>query len=163
MKIAICYYSAHHGNTRKLVQTIALAEETAVFDLSAQPQIRLEEYDCVGFASGIYGFAIHPSVVEFARQQLPQGMPVFFVYTYGLRPGTGTRALEELAAQRGCPVWGEFSCRGYTTYGPLKLLGGAAKGHPDEEDLAAARVFYREILKKQEEFSGGNCSKQSDK
>ena len=29
------------------------------------------------------------------------------------------------------------------TYGPFKLIGGVAKGHPDEKDLADAVQFYR--------------------
>lgn len=40
---------------------------------------------------------------------------------------------------------GEFSCKGYDTFGPFKLVGGIAKGHPDERDLENARKFYREI------------------
>ena len=42
---------------------------------------------------------------------------------------------------------GKFSCKGYDTYGPFKLVGGIAKGHPDEKDLTAAVDFYKEITK----------------
>ena len=41
----------------------------------------------------------------------------------------------------------KFSCKGYDTYGPFKLVGGIAKGHPDEKDLTAAVDFYKEITK----------------
>lgn len=40
---------------------------------------------------------------------------------------------------------GEFSCKGYDTFGPFKLIGGIAKGHPDTQDLENARKFYRKI------------------
>ena len=81
MKTVICYYSRHHGNTRKVLE--AMAEEGAVdlVDVTTRQSVRLEEYDCIGFASGIYGFEFQKAVVEFARQYLPQGKPVFFVYT----------------------------------------------------------------------------------
>ena len=32
-----------------------------------------------------------------------------------------------------------------TTFGPFKLMGGLAKGHPDEADIAGAVAFYKEI------------------
>lgn len=42
-------------------------------------------------------------------------------------------------------VLGEFSCKGYDTFGSFKLIGGIAKGHPDTQDLENARKFYRKI------------------
>ena len=42
---------------------------------------------------------------------------------------------------------GKFFCKGYDTYGPFKLVGGIAKGHPDEKDLMAAVEFYKGITK----------------
>lgn len=145
MKTAICYYSRHHGNTRSVLEAMAQEGETALIDVTARQAVRLEEYDCVGFASGIYGFEMHKAVVEYARQYLPQGKPVFFVYTYGGAKGTGAKALAELAREKDCPVLGKFSCKGYDTFGPFKLVGGIAKGHPDGRDLENARQFYRNI------------------
>ena len=81
MKTAICYYSHHHGNTRKVLEAMASEGDVDLFDVSTGPSVRLEDYDCIGFASGIYGFEMHKSVAALARQSLPQGKPVFFVYT----------------------------------------------------------------------------------
>lgn len=145
MKTAICYYSRHHGNTLRVIKAMAEAGDTELIDVTARSAVRLEDYDRVGFASGIYGFEFHKAVVEFARQYLPQGKPVFFVYTYGGVKGTGAKAVAKVAAERGCPVLGEFSCRGYDTFGPFKLTGGIAKGHPDALDLEDARKFYRSL------------------
>ena len=145
MKTAICYYSRHHGNTRTVLETMAQEGEVDLLDVTTRQTVRLEGYDCVGFASGIYGFEVQKAVVDFARQYLPQGKPVFFVYTYGGARGSGAKALGEIAREKDCPVLGEFSCKGYDTFGPFKLVGGIAKGHPDERDLENARQFYREI------------------
>lgn len=145
MKTAICYYSHHHGNTWKVLEAMASEGDVDLFDVSTAPSVRLEEYDCIGFASGIYGFEMHKSVAALARQSLPQGKPVFFVYTYGLKAGTGAKALHGIAAEKHCPVLGEFSCKGYDTFGPFKLVGGTAKGHPDAQDLENARRFFRQI------------------
>ena len=145
MKIAICYYSRHHGNTLKVLEAMAREAETDLIDVTARRAVRLEGYDCVGFASGIYGSAFHPSVANFARQYLPQGKPVFFVYTYGGFKGAGPKSVAKVAQAKGCPVLGEFGCKGYDTFGPFKLVGGIAKGHPDGRDLDNARRFCREL------------------
>jgi flavodoxin len=38
---------------------------------------------------------------------------------------------------------GRFSCKGYDTFGPFKLVGGLAKGHPDDKDLKDAVSFFK--------------------
>lgn len=145
MKTAVCYYSRHHGNTRKVLEAMAGEGNLDLIDVTTRQEARLEEYDCIGFASGIYGFDFQKAVVEFARQYLPQGKPVFFVYTYGGVKGSGAKSVAEIAREKNCPVLGEFSCKGYDTFGPFKLIGGIAKGHPDARDLENARKFYRKI------------------
>lgn len=143
MKTAICYLSCHHGNTRKVVEAMAEAGNVDLIDVRTRQAVRLEEYDCVGLASGIYAFTMHKALEAFARQYLPAGKPVFFVCTYGGAKGRGSRALRQIAAEKGCPVLGEFGCRGYDTFGPFQLAGGIAKGHPSEQELEQARAFYR--------------------
>ena len=145
MKTAICYYSRHHGNTRKVLEAMAGEGNVDLINVTTRQVVRLEEYDCIGFASGVYFGKVHDGVLAFARQFLPQGKPVFFVCTYGGAKGTGVKALSEIAEAKGCPVLGEFGCKGYDTFGPFKLVGGIAKGHPDARDLEDARSFYREI------------------
>ena len=147
MKTAICYYSRHHGNTLKVLQAMASVGEIDLIDVTRTKSAQLADYDCVGFASGIYGFEFQKAVVEFARQQLPKGKSVFFVYTYGGAKGTGAKAMAEIAAEKGCTVLGEFSCKGFDTFGPFKLVGGLAKGRPNEGDLEKARQFFRNIRK----------------
>ena len=61
----------------------------------------------------------------------------------GVTIHTGAKVLAQIAAEKGCPVLGEFSCKGYDTFGPFKLVGGLAKGRPSEKDLEKARAFYR--------------------
>ena len=147
MKTAICYFSRHHGNTLKVAQAMAQEGEVDLIDVTTRQAVRLEGYDCIGLASGIYGFEFQKAVAAFARQYLPQGKPVFFLYTYGGIKGTGAKAVAEVAREKDCPILGEFSCKGFDTFGPFKLVGGIAKGHPDQKDLENARAFYREMVR----------------
>ena len=46
---------------------------------------------------------------------------------------------------RGGRVIGEYGCLGYDTFGPFKLMGGIAKGHPDGEELCGAVDFFENL------------------
>lgn len=142
MKTAICYYSRHHGNTLSVLDAMTEDSDVDLIDVTARMAVRLDQYDRIGFASGIYFSKFSPVVVNFARQYLPEGREVFFVYTYGAPkvslPGNITAAVKE----KGCRILGQFGCRGYDTFGPFKLIGGLAKGHPDAQDLKKAKQFF---------------------
>lgn len=142
MKTAICYYSRHHGNTLAVLDAMTEGCDVDLIDVTVRMAVRLDQYDHIGFASGIYFSKFSPVVVNFARQYLPEGREVFFVYTYGAPkvslPGNITAAVKE----KGCRILGQFGCRGYDTFGPFKLIGGLAKGHPDAQDLKKAKQFF---------------------
>ena len=140
MKTAICYYSRHHGNTLKVLEAMAEAAGADLIDVTSRIAARLPQYDRIGFASGIYYSKFHEAVVNYAAQYLP-------VCTHGSKdcPEKYYAAIRQIAEQKGCPVLGCFSCRGYDTFGPFKLIGGMAKGHPDETDLQKARDFISRL------------------
>ena len=145
MKTAIIYYSAHHGNTRRLAEAIAQGRDVTLIDALAAKSADLSGYDLIGFASGIYFGKFHQSVVEFAKNNLPQGKKVFFLSTYG--GSNGTRAIEEAVKVKDARIVGGFGCKGYDTFGPFKLVGGICKGHPDETDLKNACRFLDGLMK----------------
>ena len=140
MKTVIICYSRHHGNTRKVVEAIAQGHDVTLIDAAAETEADLSVYDLIGFASGIYFGKFHESVLKFAQKNLPQGKKVFLLSTYG--GGNGTKAIEETVKARGAQIVGQFGCKGYDTFGPFKLVGGIAKGHPDQTDLENARRFF---------------------
>lgn len=142
MKTAIVYYSKHHGNTKKLIDALAENNDITAIDATEVKTADLSAYDMVGFASGIYYSKFHKSVLDFAEQNLPEGKKVFFLYTYGAEKKGYTKAITEAVSGRKAVIAGEFGCFGFNTFGPFKLIGGIAKGHPDEQDLQAVLDFY---------------------
>ena len=145
MKAAIVYYSKHHGNTRKLIDAIAAEHDVTAIDATEVKTADLSGYDMVGFASGIYYSKFHKSVLEFAEQNLPDGKPVFFLYTYGAEKKGYTKAITEAVSKHNAKIVGEFGCFGFNTFGPFKLIGGIAKGHPNQADLDGAVKFYNAL------------------
>ena len=143
MKIAIVYASVHHGNTKKIVDEIAKAKEVKLVDATQVKEKDLSGYDLIGFASGIYYGKFHQVVLNFAAVNLPQDKKTFLICTYGGK--TAFQSMETILEGNHADLIGKFSCKGYDTYGPFKLVGGIVKGHPDEKDLMAAVDFYKGI------------------
>ena len=145
MKTAIVYYSKHHGNTKKLIDAIAAQHDVTAIDATEVKTADLSGYDMVGFASGIYYSKFHKSVLEFAEQNLPDGKPVFFLYTYGAEKKGYTKAITEAVSKHNAKIADEYGCFGFNTFGPFKLIGGIAKGHPNQADLDGAVKFYNAL------------------
>lgn len=145
MKTAIVYYSKHHGNTKKLLDAIAAAHELTLIDVTETPNTDLADFDRIGFASGIYFSGFSKQILSFAEAHLPENKAVFYLYTHGAPNGNFLKGMREIAEQKHCRELGVYHCLGYDTFGPFKLLGGIAKGHPTEEEIRAAVRFYLDL------------------
>ncbi|MBR4234851.1 MAG: flavodoxin [Clostridia bacterium] len=146
MKTAIVYYSRHHGNTKKLLDAIAQADkDITLIDVTEQPDADVSACDRIGFASGIYYGGFAKQLIEYARAHLPEGKDVFYVYTHGAPAGRFLKGIREIAARKNCREAGEYRCQGYDTFGPFKLVGGIAKGHPTQAEIDGAVEFYKKL------------------
>ena len=142
MKTILIYESTHHGNTKKLVDAVAkrygirtaTVEEAAAMDLSA--------YDRIGIASGVAFGKFYEAAERFMDNSLPKGKDVFFLYTCGNDSGKYANSVSAKARARDCRVLGVYGCRGFDTFGPFKLIGGIAKGHPTQNEIDGAVEFY---------------------
>ena len=143
MKTIIIYASVHHENTKKVVDVIAKENDIDIIDATQVKEKNLYGYDAIGFASGIYYGKFHQSVLNFASINLPENKDVFLICTYG--GNAAFKSIEEVVSSKHGKVIGEYSCKGYDTFGPFKLVGGIAKGHPDKKDLADAVEFYKRL------------------
>ena len=145
MKTAIIYYSEHHGNTRKLLDAIAAEHEVTLVNVTKEPAADLSAYDRIGLASGIYYGGFAKPLMAWAQEHLPEGKEVFFIYTHGAPKVNFPGAVRRIAEEKHCKEIGEYRCQGFDTFGPFKLLGGIAKGHPTEEETAGAVSFYASL------------------
>ena len=139
------YYSKHHGNTKKLLDAIAEKYDVDLIDVTQKAGIDLEKYDRIGFASGIYYSSFAKQILEAASASLPSGKKVFFIATCGSMRNLYFRGIKAITKKQGCESLGEFLCLGFDTFGPFKLVGGIAKGHPTEDEIGAAVKFYESL------------------
>ena len=142
MKTAIVYYSEHHGNTKKLLDAIAAKHDVTLIDVTKTPETDLSGYDRIGLASGIYYSSFAKQLLAYAEEHLPEGKDVFYIFTHGAPKGMFLNAVRKIAEAKHCRELGDYHCQGYDTFGPFKLVGGIAKGHPTEDEIAGAVSFY---------------------
>lgn len=143
-------YSYHHRNTEKVARVIAEALGAKIESPQNVNLHELQEYDLVGFGSGIYGAKHHESVLELAnRLPLVTGKRAFIFSTSAIinksKIASDHAALRGVLESKGYAIVDEFSCRGFNTNLFLKYLGGMNRGRPNVEDLERARAFARKL------------------
>lgn len=145
MKAVIVCASVSHGNTRRIAEVMGTVLSAPVVEPEEVDPAELAHYDLVGLGSGIFSQRFHPRLRRFA-EALPEGGGgrAFVFATSGLpEPGFRpfSRPLVRLLERKGFAVENAFSCRGYDTWLPFKLVGGINRTRPDGGDLAAAHAF----------------------
>ncbi|MFE3447243.1 flavodoxin family protein [Nocardia sp. NPDC059180] len=145
MKAIIVCTSVSHGNTKRVADVMGQVLGASVVEPGQVDTAQLATYDLVGFGSGIRNMDFYPQLREFIGALSTSEWPKAFVFaTSGFPEPPFRRYVDGLVGkleQKGFDVVDTFACRGFDTWLPLKLVGGIRKGHPDDNDLAAARAF----------------------
>ena len=123
------------------------AEVCSPEDVSAE---KLAGYDLVGFGSGIYFGRFHSSLrqtIEDIRDGSQSHRKAFLFSTSGLPIlwRLWHWPLRSRLLKKGFTIVGDFHCRGFDTVGPLWLLGGLNRRHPNERDLHNAAAFAHQL------------------
>lgn len=147
MKTIILYYSNHHGNTKKLVDAIQASdpENVEILDVTKAGPKDLSEYEWIGVASGIYAGSFGKPLLNYLKDNLPPGKNVFILFTSAMNMDSMSSSVRKVIEEKNCWVMGQYSCPGYNTFGPFKLVGGTAKGRPNKADLEGAVKFYKNL------------------
>lgn len=144
--IAIICHSTHHGNTKKVVDEMAKAREIDIFTITQAKEQDFSSYEYIGFASGIYYQSLSKDILKLAQTiNFNENQKIFIVYTCGAINKKNTSKLERIINDKGLNITDTFSCKGYDTFGPFKLIGGIAKGHPNAKDLDNAKAFITNL------------------
>ena len=150
MRTLLVLYSYHHQNTEKIAKVF-----TKVLDaeIKTPHQINIQElqdYDLIGFGSGIYGAKHHESLLNLV-EMLPQvkNKKAFIFSTSAIankaKVAKDHSLLRKKLESKGYEIVGEFSCKGFNTNSFMKYFGGMNKGRPNAEDLKNAELFAQNI------------------
>lgn len=149
MKILMIVESKHLGNTMKIAKAMSEVAPITITNTEKAKQYKLEDYELVGFASGIYAWRHDKKLLDFARAISDENGYSFVVSTSGGADfDSNNKTLIDILKTKNKTVLGVFSCLALDKFSFLKLLGGINKGHPDETDLKNAQEFILEIISK---------------
>ena len=145
--VAIVYASIHHGNTRKLAETLAAELSADLYAVDKIGQADLSQYEFVGLGSGIYFGRNHTTLLNLvdAWQKPPRRVFIFSTAGLPFLKCFQHASLRRRLKTKGCGILAEFSCRGWDTVGPLWFIGGINRKHPDSSDLNRATEFARRL------------------
>lgn len=150
MKSLIIYQSTHHQNTEKIAQVMAEVLGAKIVKPSEIKPEEINNYDLIGFGSGVYFGQYHRALVDFIKK-LPrfENKKAFIFSTSGRSESVFfnffTRNFKKLVKAKGFNIVGTFNCPGYDTFGWLKIIGGLNRGRPNEKDLEKAKKFAEQI------------------
>jgi flavodoxin len=151
-KALIVLFSYHHKNTRKIAEVFARVLDAEIKSPQEVDPGELQQYDLVGFGSGIYSYQHHTSLFDLA-DRLPQvvNKKAFIFSTTGTPILFGESALAKALEQhiplrkklqsKGYEIIDEFICAGFNTNSFIRIFGGINKGRPNAEDLGHAEEF----------------------
>lgn len=147
-KIAIIYCSVHHKNTLKLIEAISKKyPDILLLDAAKVILKNLQEYDIIGIASGIFYGKMHKAALTFLENNLPEHKKSFIIYTSGSEKADYGKDAELIIRSRNCTYLGKYSCPGFDTFGPFKLVGGLNKNHPDIDEINGAVTFMDGLIR----------------
>jgi flavodoxin len=158
MKCLLIIFSYHHNNTQKIAEAMAKVLDAEIRTPQQTNPEDLQDYDFVGFGSGIDSGKNYKELLDFADKLPPVANKKAFIFsTSGMPIGvSGQQRLEEYTSKchttlketlqaKGYTIAGEFGCAGYNTNKFLKYFGGINKGRPNSEDLKHAEAFAEKL------------------
>ena len=162
MKSLLVLVSYHHNNTEKIANVFAKVLDAQIKTPRQINPEELQEYNLIGFGSGIYDGKHHKTLLDLA-DKLPQvtNRKAFIFSTSGWTRYTAENhsLLTEKLQSKGYMIVDEFNCAGFDTYGGdkeanlieklivriTKLMGGINKGIPNAKDLKHAEEFAQNL------------------
>jgi flavodoxin len=151
IKTLLIVYSYHHNNTLKIAEAFSSVIHADIKTLEEINSISLNDYDLIGFGSGIDSGKHYPPLIKLASElQTVKYKPCFIFSTSAIQGKTKVEndhaALRNILFSKGYIVLDEFSCKGFNTNSFLKYFGGMNKGKPDADDLNNAKAFADQLL-----------------
>jgi len=145
-------FSYHHNNTQKVAKVFAAILDAQIRTPQEIGPEELQQYDLIGFGSGIYDGKHHRDLLDLA-DRLPSvvSKKVFlFSTSWDTRIDRIHSSLRVRLESKGYIIVDEFNCGGFNTNSFLKYFGGLNKGRPNAEDLKRAEEFAQGLKQKME-------------
>lgn len=152
MKSLLVLYSYHHHNTEKIAKVFAKVLDAEIkWPRDINPG-ELQDYDLIGFGSGIYSAKNHEFLLKLADELSQVKEKKAFIFSTAGITGKSKATkdhstLKDKLESKGYTIVDEFQCKGFNTNSFLRLFGGMNKGRPNAKDLENAEEFAHKLKK----------------
>jgi flavodoxin len=148
VKALLVVFSYHHRNTEKIAKVMAPVLDAPIKTPRETDPEELQDYDLVGFGSGIYSAKHHRALLDLAAAlpQVTDKKAFIFSTSSDLEPMAKHHApLKTILQSKGYAIVDEFTCAGFNTNSFSRFFGGINKGRPNAEDLKNAEEFAERL------------------
>jgi len=157
MKSLLVLYSYHHNNTEKVAKVFAKVLDAQIKTPQQVNPVELQEYDIIGFGSGIYGAKHHEFLLDLTDTlpRVTDGKAFIFstsAFTGKAKVEKDHSLLREKLQSKGYIIIDEFACKGFNTNSFMKYFGGMNRGRPNDEDLKHAEEFALNLKQQLQEM-----------
>lgn len=144
--LAIVQSSEKTGNTMQIAEAMAEVAPLTIAELKDAAKYNLEQFDAVGFASGINAGRHEPKLLKYVEglEKAPKYSFVFSTSATGNYKKYNQKLIG-LLKSKGSNVLGSFGCKALCTFFIFGLFGGINKGRPNMDDFDAAQQFIKDI------------------
>lgn len=152
MKSLIVYCSEHKKNTEKIARIFAEKAKCELINIRDFSSINIEDYNLIGFGSGVYAESMSPKLFKLVDKLNLQGKNVFVFSTSGVGMKYYNNKLIKLLETKEAIIKGSFACKGcftaseFTDKKIFNIMGRISEGHPNDKDIKQAEKFIEMVL-----------------
>lgn len=152
MKSLVVYCSTYKNNTEKIATVFAKRINADLCNLKSTKDISIDQYDLIGFGSGVYKESMSPQLFSFVDMLSLKGKDVFVFSTSGMGSAFYNKKLIKLLKSKEANCKGSFACKGsfvsrdFSKIKIFEFVSKFAQGHPNDKDLINAEKFIDKIV-----------------
>ena len=152
MKSLIVYCSDYKHNTEKIARVFAEKINADLMNLKETKEISIDEYNLIGFGSGVYKENLSPKIFKIAEKLNLTDKNVFVFSTSGIGAKFYNKKLINLLLSKGGSYKGSFACKGsfdsksFSNIKIFEIMSKFAVGHPNDKDVNKAENFISKVV-----------------
>ncbi len=152
MKSLVIYYSTYKNHTEKIAEIFAKRMNADMINLKKTKEILIDDYDLIGFGSGVYKESMAPQIYSFVERLNLKNKGVFVFSTSGAGMKHYNNKLIKLLEEKGSSCKGSFACKGsfvsrdFSDNRIFDFMSRFALGHPNDKDFRKAEEFIKKVM-----------------
>lgn len=152
MKSLIIYSSTYKGNTKRIAEVLGESIDADLVNLKSCKDINIQDYDLIGFGSGVYKESLSTQLFSCIERLNLQGISFFVFSTSGVGLTFYNKKLINFLKSKDAICKGSFACKGsfvskdFSENKIFEIMSKLSKGHPNNKDFSKAEKFIKKIV-----------------